>query len=109
MDTQRSPVSKRQLQAYASQNYGRTFRAFWKCYKKASSVSSQEKVDILKIYTKHMNIEEVNEKISDKLEVIVPNGWESRFDDTNWMMNSGVQICDIFHLCFSFDDVSSSI
>tara|TARA_B000000532_G_scaffold69116_1_gene54864 strand:- start:31674 stop:36209 length:4536 start_codon:yes stop_codon:yes gene_type:complete len=27
-----------------------------------------------------------NEKISDKLEVIVPNGWESRFDDTNWIV-----------------------
>ena len=27
-----------------------------------------------------------NEKISDKLEIILPNGWDSQFEDTNWIV-----------------------
>ena len=57
MDTQRSPVSKRQLQEYACENNGRIFRAIWKQYKKTGSVSKKERLDILKIDTKHMKLE----------------------------------------------------
>ena len=27
-----------------------------------------------------------NEKISDKLEIVLPNGWDSQFEDTNWIV-----------------------